>query len=195
MKRKLISLFTALLCIFLLAQTAAAAQPVSVRIPVEIQLKGTLPSRPEGFKITLEADDPSYPMPVGAEGGEYTMTIYGADTRSFTISFDHVGIYTYTIYQQKGDNPKCTYDGRAYELKICVTNGKDGSLEVTVLVWDEDGVKVSDVEFENKYKYEPTDIPQTDDQSDFPRYFMMAGGSLLVLLGLFLTRERDEEYM
>ena len=59
MKKKIISIFTALLwmviCTMLNAQTAFAAGEAGISIPVKISLSGTLPSRAEDFTVKLSA--------------------------------------------------------------------------------------------------------------------------------------------
>lgn len=191
MKKKLLALFTALLCLVLLAQTACAAE-LSTKIPVKITVSGTEPSTPEKFHIRLHADDASNPMPEGSENGAYTMTIAGEGSGSFSIDFQKVGVYTYTVYQEKGDNPKCTYDPEVYAVKAYVVNDGIGGKRVVINIYDEDGEKVDEIQFHNKYKVEPTDTPQTNDESNFPLYILLAAGDVLVLLALYLTREREE---
>lgn len=194
MKRKLIGIVVAILCILTLAQTAFAAEMPSLSIPVTIDLKGNVPSVPEKFSVVLKAKG-NAPLPEGAEDGSYTMTILGEDTKNFpAITYSRVGIYEYSIYQLKGANKKCKYDGTVYDVTVYVTNKADGNgLELAVAIYaNGEGNKLNAVTFTNKYEYEPSDTPQTSDESNFPLYAALAGGSILVLLALFLTRKREE---
>lgn len=196
MKRKLISLFCAVLCMFALAQPAAAAVS-GVSIPVTIKLKGNKPPKPETFTVKMYADDADYPMPEGSENGVCAITIRGADTVEFpAITYDRVGIYTYTIYQVEGTNPRCKYDDTIYTMTVYITNAEngDGLVANVALYADGTGSKMAEAEFTNRYKYEPSDTPQTNDESNFPLYALLAGASILVLLLLFLTRKREENY-
>lgn len=132
MKKKIISIFTALLwmviCTMLNAQTAFAAGEAGISIPVKISLSGTLPSRAEDFTVKLSAGHESYPMPDGAENGVYSMVITGGGSGNFPmITYDRPGIYTYTVYQEPGTNAKCTYDRTIYNLTVYIVNAEDGS--------------------------------------------------------------------
>ena len=177
---------------------ALAAENPGVSIPVTVSLSGTLPSPAEDFTVKLRADNASYPMPVGAAGDVYTMTITGADTKSFpAIIYDRVGIYTYTVYQAAGSNSKCTYDGAVYKLIVYVTNAEDGSgLEATaVLYLDSKDDKLPGVEFKNVYEtVRPTvptypDIPKTGDESKPALYAALIAVSLGVIVALVLTHK------
>lgn len=193
MKRKLINLLGAVFCIVLLTQTVFAA---SLNLPVTIKLKGNVPSVPEKFTVELKADDASYPMPEGAEKGVYSMVIYGADTVKIpAVTYDRVGIYTYTIRQIKGSNPKCTYDNTVYRMKVTVTNSENGEglSTVTAIHAGSSEDKTDEVVFTNSYRYESSDTPQTNDESNFPLDIALAAGSILVLVALFLTRKRKED--
>lgn len=197
MKRKLMGLLCAMLCILMLAQPAFAAEAApEVSIPVKINVKGNKPAVPEKYTVKMYADDASYPMPEGSEGGVCVMTVRGADTVNFpAITYNRVGIYTYTIYQVKGKAPNCTYDETIYTLTVYITNAEGGGLQANVALYaDGEGSKMDKAEFTNRYKYEPSDTPQTNDESNFPLYAVLAGGSVLVLLLLFLTRKREENY-
>lgn len=143
-----------------------AVKEVSVTIPVTITLSGTLPRTDEDYTVKVEPGDPAYPMPEGTEDGVYTMTVTGADTVSFTITYYRVGVYTYTIYQVAGDNSKCTYDDTVYTLVVTITNTEDFSgFEATAVLYPDDSdVKQNEAEFENKYKTDrpnnPTPTPK-----------------------------------
>lgn len=146
----------------------------SVTINVKKGLTGTLPPVAEEFVFNMEADDPSYPMPEGSENGLCTISIKGAGDVDFpAITYDHVGIYTYTVYETPGKNVKCTYDKTVYHMVVSVTNNADYTgLETTVALHvvtvdketkEEVDEKVDEVKFINRYKFEP---PATGDNSD-----------------------------
>lgn len=167
MKKKTISIFTALLwmviCTMLNAQTAFAAGEAGISIPVKISLSGTLPSRAEDFTVKLSAGHESYPMPDGAENGVYSMVITGGGSGNFPmITYDRPGIYTYTVYQEPGTNAKCTYDRTIYNLTVYIVNAEDGSgLEAAaVLHPSTGGDKLAGVEFRNQYETEGTSPPE-----------------------------------
>ena len=139
-------------------------------------------------------------MPEGSVGDIYTMTITGADTKNFpTITYNRVGVYTYTIYQVAGNNKKCTYDDTVYALTVYITNAEDGSgLEATAVLYpDSEGNKLPGAEFDNEYetvKPTPTDpdTPKTGDESTPVLYAVLIAVSLGVIVCLFLTRKSQK---
>lgn len=175
----------------------AAELPV-VSVPVAVSLSGTLPSPAETFTVKIKADDIAYPMPQGSENGIYTMTITGADTENIpAITYSKVGIYTYTIYQVKGTNGKCTYDDTVYTLTVNITNAGDGrGMEtMAVLYPDEESSKQPVAEFDNVYdmKLEPTvpsDDPMTGDESNLVLYIVLVCASGITILGLVLNAKK-----
>ena len=198
--KKLTSVFFALLitvmCCITTALPAYAAELPGVSVPVTISLSGTLPYPPENYTVVLEAEDAAYPMPSGTISGAYTMTITGKATKNFpVISYDRVGIYTYTIYQVAGTNKKCTYDETVYTLVVTITNKEDYSgLEATAVLYpDSEGDKLPGAEFKNKYKIElPADTPQTGDESTPLLYAVLILVSMGVIVVLFLPRKNKK---
>jgi len=190
-----LGIMMAVMCMMSMTVPAFAAENPGVSIPVTVSLSGTLPKPAEDFTIKLRADNASYPMPEGAVGDVYTMTITGADTKNIpTISYDRVGVYTYTIYQVAGSNKKCTYDDTVYSLVVTITNAEDGSgLEATaVLHPDSEEEKLPGAEFKNVYKtIKPVDpnTPQTGDTSNPVLYAALIAVGLGMMVTLFLTRK------
>lgn len=190
-----LGILMAVMCMMSMTVPAFAAENPGVSIPVTVSLSGTLPKPAEDFTIKLRADNASYPMPEGAVGDIYTMTITGADTKNLpTISYSRVGVYTYTIYQVAGSNKKCTYDDTVYTLTVYITNAEDGSgLEATAVLYpDSEGDKLPGAEFKNEYeivKPPKPDAPQTGDESNPILYAVLIAVSLGVIVVLFLTRK------
>lgn len=199
----------AVMCLLTMTALAFAAENPGVSIPVTVSLSGTLPKPAETFTIRLKADDLSYPMPDGSVDGVYTMTITGGTTKNLpTITYDRVGVYTYTIYQVAGSNTNCTYDDTVYVLTVYITNAEDGSgLEATVVLHlASQSEKLTDAEFRNRYKtivpYEPpktpnpepnvptvSTSPKTGDESAPVLYGALIVVSFGVLVALALTRK------
>ena len=183
----------AVMCMMTMTVPAFAAENPGVSIPVTVSLSGTLPKPAEDFTIKLRADNASYPMPEGSVGDIYTMTITGADTKNFpTITYNRVGVYTYTVYQVAGTNQKCTYDDTVYSLTVTISNKEDYSgLEATAVLYpDSDGDKLPGAEFANKYKVDPpSDTPKTGDESSPLLYAVLIAVSMGVIVTLFLTRK------
>lgn len=158
MRKSLKGAFMALLiltiCLTAFSTAVFAAEEPSTSVGVSVALEGTPPVMPEEYSIVLKADDAGYPMPEGGKDGIYTMIITGADSAALPeIKFDHVGVYTYTIYQLAGADASCTYDETVYHLKVFVTNKEDGSgIEaVSILYAENNNDKLDKVEFVNVY--------------------------------------------
>ncbi len=155
----------AVVCMMTMSVSTFAADNLEITIPVTVSASGTLPETAEDFTIKLKADDASNPMPDGADGDEYTMTITGSATKNLpAITYDELGVYTYTIYQVAGNNKKCTYDDKVYSLTVYVTNAEDGSgLEVSAVLYpDTEDDKQACAEFKNQYEVvtpTPTTVP------------------------------------
>lgn len=196
MKKRLtvfLALFMTVMCSITMALPAYAAELAGVTVPVKITLSGTLPSTEENFKVVLKADEKDYPMPKGAVNGTCYMTITGADTEYFpTITYDRVGVYTYTIYQVAGTNKKCKYDDTVYSLTVTVSNKADYSgLEVTAVLNSDSGEnKLILAEFKNKYKVVPPSYgPKTGDESTPWLYVLLIVVCMGVIVALFVTRK------
>ena len=195
--KKWLNVFWALvmtvMCSMTMVLSAYAAELPGVSVPVTISLSGTLPRPAEDYTVVLKADDAAYPMPEGTVDGTYTMTITGEDTKNFpSVTYDRVGVYTYTVYQVAGTNKKCTYDDTVYALKVTITNKADYSgLEATAVLYpDTDGEKLTGAEFANKYKVDPpSDTPKTGDESSPMLYAVLIVVSMGVIVTLFLTRK------
>ena len=184
------------MCMINMTIPAFAEETPGVSIPVTVSLSGQLPKPAEKYEIVLQADDPSYPMPVGSTVDGYKMEITGAATQNFpTITYDRVGIYTYKVTQTPGTNKKCTYDSTEYYLTVYITNAEDGSgLESTVVLHLKPGLegeKVPDIVFANKYAWDPKS-PRTSDDATPVLYAVMIAGGLGVITALLLTRKPKE---
>lgn len=136
MKKFFRTIMMAMAALCLVAAPALAAE-VSVSLPVEVTLEGTLPEKPEQFIFELSAASDKYPMPGGLAGGTTSTSVAGAAEGAFgDIVYDRVGIYTYTIDQVNGQNPDCTYDQRVYDVIVTVVNAENGEgFEATAVMY------------------------------------------------------------
>lgn len=190
---------TLVMCLMTLALPAlAAVKETEVDIPVTVALTGTKPKPEEEYTIELKSMDATQPMPTNS-----TMTITGAKTDSFKITFNTVGIYKYTITQTPGTNKNCTYDKTVYQVEVYITNNEDMTgLESTVVVYKQtdkkdntgdgqDGAKyekAKEILFTNKYKVQSSGTPKTGDESSPMLYGVLIALGLGILLALFFTR-------
>lgn len=153
MKRFFVTLLVLVISISLFVMPAQAAEKkATVEIPVSVKLSGTLPAVSETFQIQLKADNASFPMPKGAANSIYTLPIVGAGSGEFSITFNDLGIYSYTISQKAGSNNKCFYDETVYEMTVYVTNAADGGFETNVAIYKKgESEKLDNVVFNNRY--------------------------------------------
>lgn len=165
MKNKISGIFSlALSALVLLSASVSAFATATpeVIIPVSVSLSGAVPETAEDYTVVMKADDSSFPMPSGSESDEYDLTVTGEGKVNFpSISYNHVGVYTYTISEEKGNNDKCTYDSTVYSLTVYITNAEDGNgLEATAVLYSSlGGDKLDAAEFTNSYEAEPTPTP------------------------------------
>ena len=156
-KRFALVLCMVALCIGMLGVTAFAAyEPATASIPVEIALTGYLPVTPDTFQVELSADDAAFPMPEGAVDGKYTIDIVGASSGAFDITFDTLGVYTYTVKQLDLGNEDCYQDSSVYKIVVQVLNNSDyTAFELNVVVSCEE--EKCDILFQNRYAM-PTEV-------------------------------------
>lgn len=141
--------------IMIMTSPVLAAELPRTRIQVNVSLEGTLPTKAEEFTINLKSEDISNPMPSNITDEIYKMIVTGEDIKSLPeIVFSRVGIYRYTIWQDKGNNADCSYDNSVYYLTVYVTNKKDGEgLEATSVLYKENEAnKLEEAKFNNVYK-------------------------------------------
>lgn len=185
-------LAAALLCA---AACALAQTPATFALSVVITQEGRSPS-PIDYTVRLAAQDGA-PMPAGQTGGTYDVTLNGPGEVHFpAITYDHVGTYTYTVSQLKGDDKHCEYDPSVYTLTVYVLNKADFSgFDITAVFTDsEGGPKPDNNLFGNIYTPDPENgsITPTGVADHWPKY--LAGSAVLFAVsGVLATRLRRRE--
>lgn len=198
--RFLAAMMLTVLLAFSLGCTALAVQtPVQVDQEVVITLSGSLPSPRETFTVVMEALDDKNPMPGGQVGGTYEIEIKGEKKKGNsgwfpTITFDHVGVYKYRIWQEPGNHPRGRYDDTVYTMTVQVTNSADyQSFEVVVFFNDnEGGPKPDNNLFHNSYKAPKGTVTPTGVADDWP-YYLAASAALMVISLFLMTKLRRRE--
>lgn len=103
--------------------------------------------------------------------------------RTFTRA---VSNYVYTIREVKGDNPKITYDGTVYTIKV-TTTPVDGKLQAT-LAYEKNGVPYAgDLVFSNQKK----PVPTGDNQVLI--MLLLSSAALLLILGAVVINKKRGE--
>lgn len=147
--------FLLALCLIPAVYEVQAAEPAEIKIPVTIVLEGILPEQAENFLIKMQAADENSAMPEGSVDGIYTLVIKGENSAFLPkFSFEKPGIYTYSIWQEPGQNSKCTYDETIYKMTIYVTNNEqyDGFDTTVTLYKNSETEKQDEIVFINRYK-------------------------------------------
>lgn len=181
--------------LFCAAACALAQTPATFALSVVITQEGRSPS-PIDYTVRLAAQDGA-PMPAGQTGGTYDVTLNGPGEVHFpAITYDHVGTYTYTVSQLKGDDKHCEYDPSVYTLTVYVLNKADFSgFDITAVFTDsEGGPKPDNNLFGNIYTPDPENgsITPTGVADHWPKY--LAGSAVLFAVsGVLATRLRRRE--
>lgn len=188
--RGIVALMLCIVCLMGLSQTAFAAdEEITVSLPVTVLVAGNTPTPAEKFKIELTA------LNGAPEAQQNPITVRGGEARPFYICFDKVGVYEYTVKQEKGTNSNATYDKTEYHVKLTITYNIKGQLEVSAAIREGNQTeKAGKVVFRNNYAYRvPSNTPKTGDTANFTLYGILAGASALVLVYLFLTRKKKDQ--
>ena len=146
-------LFMMIISMLACSMTAFAEESPQIKVPVNIDLTGAVPYKSEDFKIVLEAEDASSPMPAGSVDGKYESVITGKGTAYLEITYPKVGIHNYTVHQEPGTHAKGEYDDTVYQMTVYVTNVETGGIGATTILYIDDiNTKFDSVDFVNNYK-------------------------------------------
>ena len=183
--KSLLAVTALILCLAALMPAALAADDLAVNLKAQITLEGTQPTEAETFVIRMTADDSAFPMPGGQTGGTADLNITGAAVGTFpTMTYNSLGIYTYTIQQIPGTDEDCTYDDRTYQMKVAVTNAEQGDgLDITVTLHESGKTeKLDEVRFHNVYETVVTPAGEVTATGVNDMWFYYIGGSALLLI-------------
>ena len=119
----------------------AAAEGYTASIPVEVQIDPHyIPAETDTFEIKVTPENSSSPMPDGHSDGMYY--IEGADKTNIDFTFPGLGVYEYTITQERcvKDNGQvngdCYLDDSIYDLIVYVINeNEDNPSAGGIVVW------------------------------------------------------------
>lgn len=196
MKRKFLGALLLAVLLALAVTACAAPTPATLALEIEVQQEGRSP-KPIDYTVRLTADGESTPMPAGLTGGSYDVTINGPGTLTFpAITYDHVGTYTYTIRQLKGDVERCTYDETVYTMMVLVVNNADyTALDVVVVFHEMDGgPKPNNDLFKNVYTPAPANgnVTPTGVADHWPK-FLAGSAALFAVSGVLAMNLRRKE--
>ncbi len=121
-----------------------AAKPASATVLAHKVLTGSKALNGDDFTFTLRNKDD--------ETESYTAKNNLDGHIEFLLSFEKVGVYTYTLCEVKGSDPSITYDETEYMVTVTVVDDGRGQLQATVAYNTADGHAPI---FENAYKAAP----------------------------------------
>lgn len=130
---------------------AVAAQIPTAEIPVQIEAEGGTQNPDALYTVALEAVTPDAPMPEGGAGEIWNMTLKVGEIGRIRIPCRRLGFFDYTIRQIPGEETDCEYDETRYRLRLQVTRAEDGSIAVMALLLGQEGEKLPDVRFRNRW--------------------------------------------
>ena len=134
--RKIFPVLAALAIIVSLMPAGALteeSEPVTETISVSVTAKGSQPATPETYTIRLTPEG-DFPMPGNKTGGSADLKITGPKSGTFPeITFDNVGMYSYTIRMIAGTKSGVKYDSTVYNLKITVHREEEGLMVTCAL--------------------------------------------------------------
>jgi hypothetical protein len=155
---------TAMIILTLVALAPLAA--FAADNPLKITVNQIFTSSGGTFMYILKPITPGAPMPAGSTEEGYTFTITGTSSTEVEFSFfTKYGMYEYELKQVIIEEiVGYTYDKSVYTIEAHV----DEDLNVIVVVrvtgkeGYEDGVKVQDITFSNRYAYSPPEFLMVD---------------------------------
>lgn len=145
MKKWIRKIMMAVMAVMMVAAPVRAATEdgSDLSIPVTWQKNDLLSERK--YTVTLEAATPDAPMPQGSVNGVDTVVIEdtAASGLKMQISYKVPAEYWYTLTAKRNDGIQIA----SYVLHVMVTNGSNGSLEVSMTVrqGSSDGLKVDQI--------------------------------------------------
>ena len=108
----------------------------------------------ETFTYKLTPQQASSPMPAGSSTNGYIFTATGTNNINIgPIIFTSMGLYIYELRHITNPQPGYDYDQEIYTLMIYV----DENLTVTVVVYDREGNKTTDIKYLHTYRLRPSD--------------------------------------
>lgn len=122
------------------------------------------------------------PMPEKSKNGQYAFAIQGTQKQfDIPLSFEHGGIYTYTLSVKNKDSGECSYDKTCYTITIFVQNEKD-RLTAQVIVENGKQEKCEEIRYQHTYRAQA----QADTNMSGPTKTGDPGSGMLYL-GLVLS--------
>lgn len=209
----LLALMT-LLTLWVPLSARAAESSKTVSVTVRQTVTGS-PKTPDAFAYTLKPKDGA---PLSGKGAFETLTLTGAEEKTFSLTFSEPGNYEYQVGRVLNRNP-LTFDDKAevYDFGFMVRRAEDGTLTVTPYTCVNDELKLLEggviCSYELKYALPTTTTTttaptstrtavtttkrgswvNTGDPAQTLLWVTLASISALALLVIFFWKRRKDE--
>jgi len=155
-------LFAALFIAAPLTTVYAASPPLYIPVRQTFSTISTGVNSTFTYRLIPVDTQPANPMPPGSSsitGYTFDLTGDNATTSIGPIDYTEAGEYRYEIYQVVDlEKPGYEYDERVFILAVHVmTDPSTGQVDVTLIIWNKDQTKATEIVFNNAYGYTPTD--------------------------------------
>ena len=162
---------------------------VSVRIPVIHTIAGDKYKGDDNFLFTLTPEKAGNPMPEGSDGKSCTVTVTGEEQPDFgNITFEYPDEYYYTITREDKKHDDLRVDDSTYRVLVVKYN----DAKTHMVIWDEDGIKVENIEYIDEYS-KPTSTkvssPKTGDETQVGLTVMLCAASVILLVLMIMRRK------
>ena len=141
---------------------ALASDPAQKDDPAVVKTVQGNPAVAYTFTFRLTAETEGAPMPTGADGNTFDITITGSGRAYFgTWSYTSGGVFTYTVREIASDNSDYRFDDTVYTITDTVSS-VDGQLVVDRVVTNADNRQVTSMSFINFYVGDDTEVQEED---------------------------------
>ncbi|WP_283684792.1 Spy0128 family protein [Parablautia sp. Marseille-Q6255] len=126
----------------------------------------------------FRALDENIPMPEEIKENKWSFSLSGEQAETtISLQFSHEGTYHYQLLQTSKDKERYEYDRSCYNITIYIKTDADGKLIPQVIAEKGDGKKYGDLQFQNYYQGEDTEMPQPSKPGNSGGTSNSGGGS------------------
>lgn len=150
--------------LFSVSTVFASANTVDVSLPVKqiftVQSTSAKPANQTGTYV-FSAVSEDAPMPENSQDRSYSFSIQGTEQQAvIPLTFQHGGIYNYTLRATNQNDAQYTYDTARYDITVYVQN-EENRLTTQIIVENEKKEKCESIQYCHTYK----ELANTPDQS------------------------------
>lgn len=159
-------------------------------LTAKCDLKGDFPKdKTEVFTVVVTPDERS------PQFEQTAVKISANKSGTFgKITVDVPDVYSYVVHQEKGENPKITYDSTCFEVVVEVITNDEGMVAERHSITNlRTGKKVDEVRFVNIYE---SDSPKTDDNTNIVLWITVLGTLVvagIVVGGVYISERKKSK--